>query len=137
MGGSSSSMARLGGMATPFVSQVLIHAQPRPFLAFGLYILSCIISGVASILLPIETKGTNLKDVFDPKNDEDAIETDSLLPRNKRNRGQSVLPKKSGSEHSQKVGTDEKTDEKKWFNRGSRSIPGYVQSHVRREAQSM
>ena len=58
---------------------MLIHTKPRPFLAFGLYILSCIISGVASILLPMETKGTALKDVFDPENSENVTEMDSLL----------------------------------------------------------
>ena len=65
--------------ATPFVSQVLIHTQPRPFLAVGLYILSCIVSGVASILLPMETKGTVLEDVFTSENDKSTTEMDSLL----------------------------------------------------------
>lgn len=79
--GSSSSMSRLGGMATPFVSQVLIHIKPRPFLAFSLYIISCIVSGVASMLLPMETKGRALRDVAAPDQDEGGNELDVLLQR--------------------------------------------------------
>ena len=53
--GVCSGVARLGAMLTPFVAQVLIKTSLE--LALGLYASMALLAVVASLLLPIETKG--------------------------------------------------------------------------------
>ena len=48
-------MARLGAMVTPFVAQVVVKTSLN--LAIGLYGGVALLAVVASLLLPIETKG--------------------------------------------------------------------------------
>lgn len=58
--GMFSSVSRIGGMVTPFVAQVLLHASD--YATFSLYAGTSLSLAIAAILLPIETKGRALKD---------------------------------------------------------------------------
>ncbi len=53
-------MARVGGIITPIVADVVYEAND--YVCIGLYAGSCIIFAVMAMLLPIETKGRALKD---------------------------------------------------------------------------
>jgi hypothetical protein len=52
-------MARLGAIITPFLAQVLLKISPH--LAISLYGLVAFLAAIASLCLPIETKGRQLK----------------------------------------------------------------------------
>ncbi|CAK9292284.1 unnamed protein product [Gordionus sp. m RMFG-2023] len=58
--GTCSMMARVGAILTPFVAQVLLKTSVRS--AIDIYAASSIIAGICSLLLPIETKGREMKD---------------------------------------------------------------------------
>ncbi|XP_055958029.1 synaptic vesicle 2-related protein isoform X1 [Patella vulgata] len=58
--GACSGMARIGAIATPFVAQVLLKTSP--YLSISIYGTMCLIATVASLLLPIETKGREMED---------------------------------------------------------------------------
>ncbi|XP_057294840.1 synaptic vesicle 2-related protein-like isoform X2 [Hydractinia symbiolongicarpus] len=58
--GACSMFARVGAMATPFVAQVLIHHSF--YLVVGVYAALLVACVIASLLLPIETKGKTLSD---------------------------------------------------------------------------
>jgi len=58
--GVCSTMARIGGILTPYVAQVLIGVSD--YLSLGLYFFVALCAGVASILLPIETAGRDMPD---------------------------------------------------------------------------
>ncbi|KAK3603262.1 hypothetical protein CHS0354_007593 [Potamilus streckersoni] len=58
--GACSGMARIGAIVTPFVAQVLLKASS--YMAISTYGVMALIATVASILLPIETKGREMKD---------------------------------------------------------------------------
>ncbi|CAF3740849.1 unnamed protein product [Rotaria sp. Silwood1] len=57
--GCASSMARIGAMITPYLAQVLIKQTFHG--AIGVYVLATAIAAVCGFLLPIETKGRELK----------------------------------------------------------------------------
>ncbi|CAF3519814.1 unnamed protein product [Rotaria socialis] len=57
--GCASSMARIGAMITPYLAQVLIKQTFEG--AIGVYILATAMAAIAGYLLPIETKGRDLK----------------------------------------------------------------------------
>ncbi|XP_076434942.1 synaptic vesicle 2-related protein-like [Babylonia areolata] len=59
--GACSGMARIGAIVTPFVAQVLL--KDSAYLAISLYGAMCLIATVASLLLPYETKGREMKDI--------------------------------------------------------------------------
>ena len=52
--------ARVGGILTPIVGQVLFYANS--YISIGLYAGSCVVFSILSMLLPIETKGRPLQD---------------------------------------------------------------------------
>ncbi|KAL3317603.1 hypothetical protein Ciccas_003748 [Cichlidogyrus casuarinus] len=54
-----SSIARIGAMTTPYVAQVMLPDYSLPG-ALSLYSLVCVIAGIFSLLLPIETLGRGL-----------------------------------------------------------------------------
>ncbi|KAH3882629.1 hypothetical protein DPMN_006573 [Dreissena polymorpha] len=58
--GMCSSMARVGAIVTPFVAQVLLKVSA--YVAISTYGVMSLIAAVASIMLPIETKGREMKD---------------------------------------------------------------------------
>ncbi|KAE8747251.1 hypothetical protein FOCC_FOCC006043 [Frankliniella occidentalis] len=58
--GSCSAMARLGAMVTPYVAQVLLNSSL--LLAMTVYGLAALLAAVACFMLPIETKGKELKE---------------------------------------------------------------------------
>ncbi|CAF0881322.1 unnamed protein product [Rotaria sordida] len=57
--GSASSMARIGAMITPYLAQVLIKQTFHG--AIGVYVLATAIAAICGFLLPIETRGRELK----------------------------------------------------------------------------
>jgi MFS family permease len=57
--GCASSMARIGAMITPFLAQVLIKQTFHG--AIGVYVLATAIAAFFAFLLPIETRGRELK----------------------------------------------------------------------------
>lgn len=57
--GSASSMARIGAMITPFLAQVLIKHTFNG--TIGIYTAATAIAAICAILLPIETRGRELK----------------------------------------------------------------------------
>ncbi|CAH1801775.1 unnamed protein product [Owenia fusiformis] len=58
--GSCNGMARIGAIVTPFVAQVMLKHSVH--LAISIYGVVCLLAAVASMLLPIETKGRQMKD---------------------------------------------------------------------------
>nr|CAD7460198.1 unnamed protein product [Timema tahoe] len=58
--GTCSAMARLGAMVTPYVAQVLI--QSSLVLATAVYGVFSLLAAVACLMLPIETKGKEMKE---------------------------------------------------------------------------
>ena len=60
--GTCSAMARVGAIITPFLAQVLLKISPH--LAISIYGLVALLAAVASICLPIETKGRQLKVIY-------------------------------------------------------------------------
>ncbi|XP_062291140.1 synaptic vesicle 2-related protein [Scomber scombrus] len=58
--GTSSAMARLGSLITPFVAQVMLRTSV--YLTLSLYCGCSLLAGVASLMLPIETSGRNLQE---------------------------------------------------------------------------
>ncbi|XP_061673258.1 synaptic vesicle 2-related protein isoform X3 [Syngnathoides biaculeatus] len=58
--GTSSGMARVGALITPFVAQVLLESSV--YLALSVYCCCCLLAAVASCALPIETTGRGLQD---------------------------------------------------------------------------
>ncbi|XP_063220101.1 synaptic vesicle 2-related protein [Bacillus rossius redtenbacheri] len=58
--GTCSAMARLGAMVTPYVAQVLM--QSSLVLAMSVYGITALLAGIACLLLPIETKGKDMKE---------------------------------------------------------------------------
>ncbi|KAL8604650.1 hypothetical protein ACOMHN_013430 [Nucella lapillus] len=59
--GACSGMARVGAIVTPFIAQVLL--KKSAYLAISLYGVMCLVATVASLLLPYETKGKEMKDI--------------------------------------------------------------------------
>ncbi|XP_006817913.1 synaptic vesicle 2-related protein-like [Saccoglossus kowalevskii] len=53
--GACSGMARVGALLTPFVAQVMLRISE--YLAISIYGSVCILAAIASMMLPIETKG--------------------------------------------------------------------------------
>ncbi len=53
-------MARIGAIITPFIAQVLLKASPH--VAISIYGTVALLSSAACLLLPVETKGRELKD---------------------------------------------------------------------------
>ena len=60
--GTCSAMARVGAIITPFLAQVLLKISPH--LAISIYGTVALLAAAASLLLPIETKGRQLKVFF-------------------------------------------------------------------------
>lgn len=58
--GTCSAMARVGAIITPFVAQVLLKTNPH--FAISIYGTVALFSSIACLLLPVETKGRDLKD---------------------------------------------------------------------------
>ncbi|KAI8783265.1 synaptic vesicle 2-related protein [Biomphalaria glabrata] len=58
--GTCSGMARIGAIVTPFVAQVLL--KESAYAAVSTYGVMCLIASIAAFLLPIETKGREMKD---------------------------------------------------------------------------
>ncbi|XP_013392843.1 synaptic vesicle 2-related protein isoform X2 [Lingula anatina] len=58
--GTCSAMARIGAIVTPFVAQVLLRTSV--YLTASIYGGVCIAAAIASFLLPIETKGREMKE---------------------------------------------------------------------------
>lgn len=56
--GTCSALARVGAIITPFVAQVLVKINP--YAAISIYGSVALLAAVASLLLPVETKGKNL-----------------------------------------------------------------------------
>lgn len=57
--GTCSTMARVGAIITPFVAQVLLRLSP--YVAISIYGTVAFLAALASLLLPYETKGKELK----------------------------------------------------------------------------
>lgn len=57
--GSASSMSRIGAMITPFLAQVLIKQTFSGTIA--VYVLATVCAAICALLLPIETRGRELK----------------------------------------------------------------------------
>jgi sugar phosphate permease len=60
--GCASSMARIGAMITPYLAQVLI--KQTFYGTIGIYILATALAALCAFLLPIETRGRELKVSF-------------------------------------------------------------------------
>jgi hypothetical protein len=60
--GCASSMARIGAMVSPFLSQVLI--KQTFYGTIGIYVITAAIAAFCAYLLPIETRGRELKVSF-------------------------------------------------------------------------
>ncbi|XP_030593349.1 synaptic vesicle 2-related protein [Archocentrus centrarchus] len=58
--GTSSGMARVGALITPFVAQVMLESSV--YLALSVYCCCCLFAAVASCALPIETTGRSLQE---------------------------------------------------------------------------
>ncbi|TKS78717.1 Synaptic vesicle 2-related protein [Collichthys lucidus] len=58
--GTSSGMARVGALITPFVAQVMLESSV--YLALSVYCCCCLLAAVASCALPIETTGRGLQE---------------------------------------------------------------------------
>ena len=58
--GTCSAMARLGAMLTPNIAQVLMKSSVSS--AVGVYVAVAILSALACVLLPVETRGKELND---------------------------------------------------------------------------
>uniref|UniRef100_A0A3P9IU03 Synaptic vesicle 2-related protein n=1 Tax=Oryzias latipes TaxID=8090 RepID=A0A3P9IU03_ORYLA len=58
--GTSSGMARVGALITPFVAQVMLEYSV--YLALSVYCCCCLLAAVASCALPIETTGRGLQE---------------------------------------------------------------------------
>ncbi|XP_077456442.1 synaptic vesicle 2-related protein [Stigmatopora argus] len=58
--GTSSGMARVGALITPFVAQVLLQSSMN--LALSVYSCCCLLAAIASCALPIETTGRGLQE---------------------------------------------------------------------------
>lgn len=61
--GVCSTLARVGGMITPYVAQVLL--QKSNYVTLGLYAIVSFIAGIASFCLPIETSGRDMPDTLE------------------------------------------------------------------------
>ena len=53
-------MARIGAIITPFVAQVLLKISP--YAAISIYGTVSLLAAIACLMLPVETKGRELKD---------------------------------------------------------------------------
>ncbi|XP_001945003.1 synaptic vesicle 2-related protein [Acyrthosiphon pisum] len=60
--GTCSAMARLGAMVTPYVAQVLLKSSFNTSII--IYITAALLAAIASSLLPIETKGRDMKEEY-------------------------------------------------------------------------
>ncbi|XP_026814510.1 synaptic vesicle 2-related protein isoform X1 [Rhopalosiphum maidis] len=60
--GTCSAMARLGAMVTPYVAQVLLKSSFN--ISIIIYITAALLAALASLLLPIETKGRDMKEEY-------------------------------------------------------------------------
>ncbi|XP_072228190.1 synaptic vesicle 2-related protein-like [Leuresthes tenuis] len=58
--GTSSAVARVGALITPFVAQVLLRTSV--YLTLSVYCCCCLLAGVASLILPVETLGRSLQE---------------------------------------------------------------------------
>ena len=58
--GACSAMARLGAVITPYFAQVLLRTEIN--LAVSTYVMAAVIAAVATLMLPMETKGKKLSD---------------------------------------------------------------------------
>ncbi|XP_022617817.1 synaptic vesicle 2-related protein-like [Seriola dumerili] len=58
--GTSSAMGRVGALITPFVAQVMLRASV--YVTLSVYLGCCLLAGVASLMLPIETLGRGLQE---------------------------------------------------------------------------
>lgn len=58
--GTCSAMARIGSLITPFVAQVMLRTSV--YLTLSMYCGCCLLAGVASLILPIETLGRGLQE---------------------------------------------------------------------------
>ncbi|KAM6902105.1 synaptic vesicle 2-related protein [Xenentodon cancila] len=58
--GTSSAMSKVGALITPFVAQVLLRTSV--YLTLSVYCGCCLLAGIASLLLPIETLGRGLQE---------------------------------------------------------------------------
>jgi len=63
--GSCSGMARVGALITPFVAQVML--KESVYLAISIYGSVCVVAAVAALMLPIETKGREMKETHERK----------------------------------------------------------------------
>ncbi|XP_061417758.1 synaptic vesicle 2-related protein isoform X2 [Lethenteron reissneri] len=62
--GTCSGLARVGALVTPFIAQVMLAKSV--YLSVSVYGTVCLLATVASLLLPIETKGRGLVDAAGP-----------------------------------------------------------------------
>ncbi|XP_058632169.1 synaptic vesicle 2-related protein isoform X4 [Onychostoma macrolepis] len=58
--GTSSGMARVGALITPFIAQVLLKSSV--YLTLSVYLICCLLGTVASWFLPMETTGQSLRE---------------------------------------------------------------------------
>uniref|UniRef100_A0A8D3E5P9 Synaptic vesicle 2-related protein n=1 Tax=Scophthalmus maximus TaxID=52904 RepID=A0A8D3E5P9_SCOMX len=58
--GTSSGMARVGALITPFVAQVMLESSV--YLALSVYCCCCLLAAIASCALPIETTGRGMQE---------------------------------------------------------------------------
>ncbi|KAM9735210.1 synaptic vesicle 2-related protein-like [Menidia menidia] len=58
--GTASAVARLGALITPFVAQVMLRTSV--YLTLSVYCGCCLLAGIASMILPIETLGRGLQE---------------------------------------------------------------------------
>ncbi|XP_047426393.1 synaptic vesicle 2-related protein [Mugil cephalus] len=58
--GTSSAMARVGALITPFVAQVMLRKSV--YLTLSMYCGCCVLAGIASLILPIETSGRGMQE---------------------------------------------------------------------------
>ncbi|XP_053267482.1 synaptic vesicle 2-related protein [Pleuronectes platessa] len=58
--GASSSMSKLGALITPFVAQMMLRTSV--YLTLSVYCGCCVLAGIASLILPIETRGRGLQE---------------------------------------------------------------------------
>ncbi|KAK5900919.1 hypothetical protein CgunFtcFv8_025839 [Champsocephalus gunnari] len=58
--GTSNAVSRVGALITPFVAQVMLRQSVSATLSF--YLIFCLLGGVTSLLLPIETLGRGLEE---------------------------------------------------------------------------
>uniref|UniRef100_A0AAY4CHA8 Synaptic vesicle 2-related protein n=1 Tax=Denticeps clupeoides TaxID=299321 RepID=A0AAY4CHA8_9TELE len=76
--GTSSGMARVGALVTPFVAQVMLESSV--YLTLSVYCCCCLLAAIASCALPIETTGRGLQEASHHEWGQEMLGRDTDIP---------------------------------------------------------